>query len=123
MILDAFLVENAKAFAGQSFVTPAYITVGTGSTALTTSSTALSGPVDDTRGTLTLTRVNNEVDFSGTRSGAGVSTSAGEYLTELGIFSAVTAGTMLSAISLPSLLHTTTFDITITGSFTWSRSS
>lgn len=121
MILDTFLNENAKAFAGESFVTPAYVAVGTGTTAITSSSTSLSGPVDDARGALTLTRTANVLEFSGLRSGTGVSTSSGEYLNEVGIFSALTSGTMLSAITIPSILQTTTFDIDISGSFTWSR--
>lgn len=122
MILDTFLTENAKAFNGESFVTPAYLAVGTGTVAISTTSTALSGPVDDTRSTLTKTRITNVLSFDAVRSGTGVGTAAGEYLNELGIFSAVTAGTMLSAITLPSILQTTSFDIDISGSFTWSRS-
>lgn len=121
MILDTFLNENAKAFAGESFVTPAYVAVGTGTAAITSTSTALSGEVGDARGALSLSRTANVIEFSGIRSGTGVNTSSGEYLNEIGIFSAVTSGIMLSAITIPSILQTTTFDIDISGSFTWSR--
>jgi hypothetical protein len=121
MILDNFLNEVAKALAGSSYVYPAYLTVGTGTTALSTSSTALSGEVGDARRSMTITRSANVVDFSAVRPGSDVNSSSGEYLNELGIFSALTSGTMLSALSIPSLLQTTAYDIEISGSFTVNR--
>jgi len=74
------------------------------------------------RTTATVSRVNNVVTWSGIRSGAVVvNTSTGDVLQGVGLFSAVTGGTLLFTSPLASLTHTTSFDVEFNYETTYTR--
>lgn len=120
MITDLMLNEMAKGLAGDSFVIPSHFAYSTDTVAITAAMTTISGEVS-TRNAAGDVRTLNQVNFSGIRSGTQVTSSAGITLKTLGVFSASTSGTLLSAVTLPSILHTTTFDIDTEVNYTINR--
>lgn len=120
-VLNNLLTEAAKAFAGESYDTISHLAFSTdGSFAVSVSDTSLSGEAG-TRVSVTGTRSTATVTFNGIRTGASVSSSAGETLTGAGLLSASSGGTLLSEITLPDLLHTTSYDIEVDWGFTFQR--
>ena len=122
MITDTFLKQMASALASESYTVPSYLTVGTEVITPATTDTSLSGEIGP-RGSLSKTRTVNEVEFANIRSSTSVLESTGDTLTSTALFSASTVGDMFSAIVLPSITHTSTFDIEFTWTFTINRRS
>ncbi len=112
----------ASALASESYTVPSYLTVGTEVITPATTDTSLSGEIGP-RGSLSKTRTVNEVEFANIRSSTSVLESTGDTLTSTALFSASTVGDMFSAIVLPSITHTSTFDIEFTWTFTINRRS
>lgn len=110
MINDTWLNEMAKSVNGESFVTPAFATVVTGTQSFAVTDTTMTGE-KGARFSLTKSRASNVVNASGTRTSASVTQVTGDTLTGFGVFDTISSGTLLSQITLPSLVQTTAFDI------------
>ena len=75
--------------------------------------TTLSGELTG-RTTMTNSRVNNAVTFTGIRSGASViDTTNGDDWKGIGMFDASTSGDLESSISTTGILQTTSFDVEV----------
>lgn len=120
MITDLFLNEMAKALAGESYVVPTYLAFGSSVITESAGSTTLSGEFGS-RVAVTDSRSTSTVTFTGTRSAASVSTSAGDTLNSMGLKSSSSGGTHLSETALSSIIHTTTFDIEVESIITFGR--
>lgn len=120
MITDGMLTEMAKALASESYVVPSYAAWATSYNPITSSMTAITSEVG-TRTTITDSRSGATVTFGGIRSGTSVPVPAGQTLYTLGAYSALTSGTLLTAVSLPAIIHTTTFDIDLDITYTINR--
>ena len=110
-VMDNYLKELAKSTNGESHVYPGFDAVST--TAITTdvTDTSLDGEIG-TRLTLTGTRVDNQVQWSGLRLSTDVvDTSNGDTLRSLGMLGATSSGTLLTEQSPFQLLHTASFEI------------
>jgi hypothetical protein len=110
-IHDNELTEAAKAANSESRVVANYATFSTTDLTITPSMT-FTGEIP-VRFAVTKSRVNNVVSATGIRSGTAVGSSAGETLYEAAMNSAATSGTVLAIQGLPSILHTTNFDIEV----------
>ena len=121
MRTDQFLNEIAKAFNAESFVYPSYMLVSTDS-AYTPAVTDTSVPGEvGSRFSITRSRSNNVVTISGIRSGAVVTSTSGDVLYAYGDNSAISSGTLTGVASLPSLTHTTSFDLEFQNQITVNR--
>lgn len=120
MITDNMLTEMAKALAGESFVVPSHAAWATSSNPIVASMTTITSEVGS-RTSVSDVRTGTTVEFSGIRTGASVPVAAGQQLFTVGLYSAATSGTLLSAVALPGITHTTTFDIDLDYSFTINR--
>lgn len=120
MINDNFLVELAKALAGESYVVPTYLAFGSSVLTESATSTSLSGEFGS-RVAVTDSRALNVVTFNGLRSGASVSTSAGDTLNGMALFSSSSGGTILTNTALSSIIHSTAYDIEVDSVITISR--
>lgn len=119
-VYNNWLNEIAKAANGESAATLSHLAATTTTLTIDVTDTALTGETP-TRTALTGSRVNNTVTYTGTKTGASIATSDGETLLGAGFLSASTGGTLLSAFTLPSLIHTTNYDIEFELSFTVQR--
>ena len=120
-VMNNMLTETAKAIAGESYSVMSHLAFSTDTSfAIAVSDSAISGESGD-RIALSDSRSVATVTFNGTRTGALVASSDGETLTGAGTLSASSGGTLFSEILLPSLLHTTSFDIEVDWAFTVQR--
>lgn len=111
MINDKFTQAIAKALNGESFGTPAYLTVGTSTLTLTPSLTSITGELTPRIAT-TSSRTDSQVTWTAVRSGTAVQqTATGDTLQVVAWLTAAASGDVHEAVSLPSLLQTTNFDI------------
>lgn len=118
MITDTFLYEIAKKINGESSTSPNYIDF---------SSTAITPDVADTSlpgviaggGTATQTRYLNTVTFNKIRSGA-VASSTGDYINALGL--SLNGGNLFAEALVPSILHTSSYDLEADWDITVNRS-
>ena len=110
-VMNNYLEELAKANNGESHVYPGFDAVST--TAITTdvTDTVLDGEIGN-RLTLTGTRVDNQVSWSGLRLSTDVvDTSSGDTLRSIGMLSDSSGGTLFTEQSPFQILHTTSFEI------------
>jgi hypothetical protein len=102
LVVNAGLAYIASRMVGTTATVMTHMGVGTGTTAAVAANTALGTPLGarivlDSTTLITVTATNDSVQYVATF-GAGVSTGA---ITEAGIFSALTAGTMLCRTVFP----------------------
>lgn len=109
MILDTFLTEMAKNIAGESNVVPSHLTYATVVNTVSSGMTAITGEIP-TRLVATKTRSNTITTLTATRP-ASAANAAGQPLVNISLWSALTQGTVLSSVSLPTVLQTTSFDV------------
>lgn len=112
MITDTFLTQVAKAINSESYTVPNYLAVGTGTvTSVGTTDTALTGEIG-TRASVTGSRANAQVLFSGIRSSTAVlNTTNGDAITNAGLLNGTSAGTLMIGEVISGLTQTTAFDV------------
>ncbi len=110
MILDKHLNNLAKAMNGTSYTYPAYGAVSTTAISVASTDTSMPGEID-TRFLISGTVADNQVSYSGIRSGTEVTVSGGDTLKGFAAMSAITSGEMHVELTLPSITQTTNFDI------------
>lgn len=110
MISDHFLEQIAAAINGESYDTPAYMAFS--SSVITPDATATSLPTEIGRDATTNSRVTNIVTFSATKSGATVG-AGGDRINSLGLVDTSTGGTLFAQALVPSVLHTSTYDLEV----------
>jgi hypothetical protein len=120
MIPNTHLNEVAKAMTGEAYVIPEYYGFSDTLTTVDVTDTTMSGEFG-TRIAATATRDNNEVTYTGMRTGALVPTD-GETLTGLALFSDVTGGTLMTETVIPEINHTNAFDIEFITTIRYTRS-
>lgn len=110
MIMDTFLNNIAKWINGESasIISHTAYTSTVITPATTDTSVQFSGEYDRT--TASGTRNLNEVSFNSVRSGA-IASSGGDTINTVGLFNAGTGAELLAEATVPSLLHTTDFDV------------
>lgn len=116
MITDTMLTEQAKALNNESYVIPNYLLWATSPNPITAGMTTITSE-QGARNSINGIRTGASVAFSGIRSGAVVTSPTGEQLFTLGVNSAITSGSLLTAVALPGFTHTTNFDIDATVSY------
>lgn len=121
MITDTQLIQLAKALNNESYTIASHLAVTTDTdfTADATSTdigTELGGRIATTN-----SRINTTTSYSAVRSGAIVVEPTGDVLTGVGLFSNSSGGDLEVTIPLPSLSHTTGFDIEFDFDITVSR--
>ena len=121
---DNLLNNIAKALNSESYVTLSYLAVSTDSTfAASLTNTTIVGE-SPSRIATTSSRSANTVTFNAIRSGASVvDTTNGDTLYGAAWFSAVTAGQLQLDVALPSLIHTTAYDLETDLDLTTNRGS
>lgn len=123
-VTDNMLEELAKVYSSESYTIPAYLAVGTGlsiTSAILTTQTELDDEIGD-RNTLTISRDTNVLSFETIRSSVDVvNTAIGDVLTNVGLLSSTSGGTLHTINVLPSLTQTTNFDIEFLTSITIGR--
>lgn len=122
MITDIFLEQVASALASETFTVPDYLTVGTEVITPAVTDTTLSGEIGP-RVSSSITRTVNAVEFASIRSSTSVIDSTGDSLTSSALFSASSGGDLFTSVVLPSITHTSTFDIEFDWTFTVNRRS
>lgn len=111
VLTDTFLTQVAKALANESYTVSSHLAVTT-ATDFSADVTATDiGTEIGSREAVATTRVDNVTTYSATRSGASVVGASGDTLTGVGLFSASSGGDLEMLVPLPSLSHTTGFDI------------
>lgn len=110
MITDVFLTEIAKAINSESNAVPAYIAFS--SSVITPDPGDTSLPSEYDRSATSNSRATNEVTYTASRSGTSVSGS-GEYINTIGLLDTSTGGNLLAEGLVPSVLHTSTYDLEV----------
>jgi hypothetical protein len=119
MITDNFLNTIAGWVNGETATIPSF--VAWSSSAITPAGTDTSLPSEyTTRTSASGTRTLNATTFNSTRLST-LATSTGDYINSLGLLTASTAGTLYAEALVPSILHTTTFDLEVDWTITVSR--
>lgn len=110
MITDTYLYNITKLMNGESSAIPSYTAFT--STVITPDSTDTSSLFADeyTRVIATGVRSLNQLTFSSLRPGT-IASSDGDILNTMGLFNASTGGELLAEAVIPSILHTTSFDL------------
>lgn len=109
MITNNFLNEVSKAINGESYVSPGVIGFSSTTKTLSPTDTSLGGELD--YGSAAGTRVTNVTTFNALRSGAAVGV-GGDRINSLGLLNTST-GTLLAEALVPSVLHTSTYDLDV----------
>lgn len=110
-IYDGMLTEVAKAISGESYELISHMVCSSDSSfAVSVSDSSLSGEFGS-RVATTDSRSGTTVTFNSIRTGASLVSSSGDTLYGAGLFTSSSGGTLMAAITLPSLLHTDSFDI------------
>lgn len=112
MITNTFLDRIAGLLNGESVLIPAYAAFSSDVITATTVMTSLPSELDDPRLSVGKTRSGTTVTYSFIRSGAVVG-SSGDYLNAMALIDSLTGGYVLSAVTVPSLLHTSAFDVEV----------
>jgi predicted cation transporter len=121
MIVNNFLNEAAKAFNNESFVLPNYYAYSSSLASVAVTDTVLSGEFG-TRNVNTKSRVDNIVTMVAVKTGA-LASSTGDTIAGVALLSASSGGTLMTELTVPSFLHTTSFDVEWTTSITFDRSA
>jgi hypothetical protein len=118
MLTNNFLYAVAGWMNGETTTIPTH--VAWSSTVITPSATDTSIAHEYDRSSVTNSRVLNKATFSATRSSV-VASSTGDYINMAGLFNAATTGTLFAEALVPSLLHTTTYDLELDWNITVTR--
>lgn len=118
-IPNTHLNEVAKAMAGESFVSPTHYGFSNTLTTVDVTDTSMAGEYGS-RVAATMTRDNNIISYSATKTGAIVSTS-GESVKGVASFSASTSGTLMTETVIPTINQTQAFDIEFITQITYDR--
>lgn len=110
MILNNHLNNLAQAMNGDAYNYPSYGAVSTSAISVVATDTSMTGEIDS-RFLMPGSVSNNQISYSGIRSGTEVTVYGGDTLKGFGAFSASSSGTMHAEITLPSITQTTNFDI------------
>ncbi len=111
MITNIMLNAMAGVLNGESPVLPNYLSVGTSTINASATDTALDGEVGS-RFSTNKSRIDNVTSVSGIRSGVSVIDNInGDSIKGVAFFDISSNGNMLTVLSLPGLLQTTSFDI------------
>lgn len=111
MINDITLIELSKALNGEVFITPSHTSFGSTSTILTPATSTLPGELD--RSLNSNSRLNNRTTFISSRSGVAVITPGGDRINNIGLWSAASAGSLFASSLVPSILHSSTYDLEV----------
>jgi len=121
MITDIFLEEVAKYMNAEASTTVSDLTFS--STVITpdATDTSVAGELG-ARVTTTNSRSSTvpTVTFIGTRSGA-IASSSGDFVNLVALFTASSGGNLMAEALVPSVLHTTSFDLEVNWSITAAR--
>jgi hypothetical protein len=110
MINDNYLNGMAKLAAGQSYVIPSYLAIGSTTGTITASDTQTSGEFD--RNVLDTPVVStNVVKYIGSRTSAEASNEYVNVVSFVNVSTLRGTGDIQANFLIPSLLHTTAFDI------------
>ena len=109
-LTDNLLDDMAKTLNGETYTKPSHVAWSSTAITVDPTDTTLSGEFGD-RTTITSARTNNEVTFSGVRTGASVASSTGERLNSMGLFNSSASGTLHAEALVTSVLHTSDFDV------------
>lgn len=121
MIVDNFLTEMAKAMNGESTNMPSHLAYGSTTMTISTDTSSITGEFGS-RDSITGARTTNVVTFNGLKSGSTVG-SSGETLFTFSLWNSSGSGDLHSAVLVPSILHTSSFDIDTDWQFTVTRVS
>ena len=118
MIVDTFLYELAKKINGESSESPDYVAFSEDVITPDATDTSIPGILDGdaASGSRTL----GVVTFNAIRSGA-VASSSGDYINTLGLTKTSGSGTLFAEALVPSILHTTSYDLEVDWDITVSR--
>lgn len=117
MIVDTFLNRIAGWLNGETANIPSY--VAWSSSVITPAGTDTSVPSEYDESAATGSRVLTVTTFNSLRTGA-IASSAGDYINSIYLLDSST-GTLLAEALVPSVLHTTTFDLEVDWQLTVSR--
>lgn len=120
MIVNGALIEIAKSLSGESYVTPAYLTVGTTVVTAAITDTSISGEVGS-RLLATKSRNSYTISYNNIRLATVVTNPTGDSINSVGLLSASTAGTLFTVNTLPAMVQTTAYDIELTQTITVGR--
>jgi hypothetical protein len=112
MITDTFLQRIAGLINGESVAIPAYGAFSSTVLSADATRTSLPDELDATRLDLTKTRTGTTTTYTFLRSGS-VASSSGDYINTMALIDSATGGYVLSDLAVPSLLHTTSFDVEV----------
>lgn len=112
MITNTFLQRVAGLINGESVAVPSYGAFSSSVLTADATRTSLPDELDATRLTITGTRSGATTTFSFLRSGTAAS-SSGDYINTMALIDSATGGYVLSDLLVPSLLHTTSFDVEV----------
>jgi len=119
---DKYLVEAAKAVAGEANESIDYSGYSDQDGNITTSDTSLTNEIGS-RSVVDVSRSNRQITYSTTRSAANVvDTTNGDDIQEIGLFSDQTGSNMQQYVDVANINQTTDFDIELTQNVTVTRS-
>lgn len=117
MIVDTFLNRIAGWMNGESANIPSY--VAWSSSVITPAGTDTSVPSEYDESTASGSRILSVTTFNSLRS-AVLASSSGDYINSIYLLGS-SSGTLLAEALVPSVLHTTTFDLEVDWALTVSR--
>lgn len=104
----------AAALASETYDVPGALAVGTESIIPSASDTTLSGEIGDKIRFSNPARTNNEVEFNAVRTASDVIASTGDNIQSVAAFVDTTGSDLQTAVSIPGIIHTTSFELDIT---------
>lgn len=121
MLTDNLLVDLAKYLNGESSELISHLAFSSDAITPSATDTSISGQLGS-RVAVTGVRSSTEptVTFSGLRSGA-VASSDGDYVNLNALFTSSTGGTLMAEAIVPSVLHTTDYDLEVDWAITVAR--
>jgi len=120
MITDTFLNRIAGLINGESVNIPSSAAFSSDVITAAATDTSLPSELDNPRLSVSKSRVLNTTTYSFVRSGTVVG-SSGDYLNAVALIDSATDGFVLSETSVPSLLQTSSFDVSVDWKITVER--
>lgn len=118
VLTDVFLDEMAKAMNGESYTVGSDVAFSNDIIVPDATDTALPSEFD--RSSTTGSRTGNKVSFTAIRSGA-IASVGGDTVNSIGLLTASSGGNLLSEATVPSIVHTQTFDLEVDWQITIER--
>ena len=113
VVTQSMLNAMASALAQETYIVPAFMAFSTSDTPAGLADTSLGGEIGD-RVLMSLVKENNEVEYNALRTASSVVASTGDRLRIIGSATTETGGLLMTARTIPGIIHTTTFDIDAT---------